>query len=174
MADNRVKELRRLGQSIWYDNISRSLLTSGGLGRLIDDGLLGMTSNPTIFEKAISGSADYDKSMRRLIEKGAKAADVFDALSIEDVSLAADEFRRVYDQTGGVDGYVSIEVAPTLANDTRRTIADARRLWKALSRPNILIKVPATRAGLPVIEQLLSEGINVNITLMFSMTHYEA
>ena len=174
MADNRVKELAKLGQSIWYDNISRRLLTSGGLRQLIDEGLLGMTSNPTIFEKAIIGSADYDESLRRLMASDAKAEEIFDALSIEDVGLAADEFRRVYDRTGGADGYVSIEVTPALAHDTRRTVAEARRVWKTLDRPNILIKVPATRAGLPAIEQLLSEGINVNITLMFSMTHYEA
>jgi transaldolase/glucose-6-phosphate isomerase len=174
MADNRVKEMARLGQSIWYDNISRSLIASGGLSKLIDDGLLGMTSNPTIFEKAIVGSRDYDESMKKVIGDGANVEEIFDALTIEDVGLAADEFRRVYDRTAGGDGYVSIEVAPTLAHDARRTVAEARRLWKTLNRPNILVKVPATREGLGAIEQLLAEGININITLMFSMTHYEA
>jgi transaldolase/glucose-6-phosphate isomerase len=174
MADNRVKEMARLGQSIWYDNISRSLIASGGLSKLIDDGLLGMTSNPTIFEKAIVGSRDYDESMKKVIGDGANVEEIFDALTIEDVGMAADEFRRVYDRTAGGDGYVSIEVAPTLAHDARRTVAEARRLWKTLNRPNILVKVPATREGLGAIEQLLAEGININITLMFSMTHYEA
>ena len=174
MTANRVKELARLGQSIWYDNISRSLLTSGGLRRLIDEGLLGMTSNPTIFEKAILGSGDYDQALRRLIGEGASVEDLYDALTLDDVGRAADEFRRAYDRTGGADGYVSIEVAPTLAHDAAGTLAAARRLWRALDRPNIMIKVPATRPGLGTIEQLLSEGINVNVTLMFSMTHYEA
>lgn len=174
MTENRVRGLAKLGQSVWYDNISRSLMTSGGLRSLLEEGLRGMTSNPTIFQNAISGSSDYDDSMRRLIIDGADASAIFDALAIEDVGLAADEFRSLYEETDAGDGYVSIEVAPTLANDTQATIEDARRLWQALDRPNILIKVPATRAGLPAIEKLLSEGINVNITLMFSMTHYEA
>jgi len=174
MAPNRVKELARLGQSIWYDHISRHLLASGGLRLLVDEGLLGMTSNPTIFEKAIAGSADYDDDVRGLVQRGAGANDIYDALTIDDVGRAADAFRPVYDQTGGADGYVSIEVAPTLANDTQGTLADARRLWKTLDRPNVMIKVPATRPGLGAIEQLLAEGINVNVTLMFSMTHYEA
>ena len=174
MTTNRVRELAKLGQSIWYDNISRKLLTSGRLHELVDDGLLGMTSNPTIFEKAIAGSGDYDGDMRRLVADGASVETIYDALTISDVAAAADELRRVYDRTNGLDGYVSIEVAPTLANDAEGTIADARRLWTMLDRPNIMIKVPATRPGLGAIEQLLSEGINVNVTLMFSMTHYEA
>lgn len=174
MGVNRVKALAQLGQSIWYDNISRSLLTSGELRRLIDDGLLGMTSNPTIFEKAIAGSGDYDADLRRLVADGASVSDIYDSLTIADVGAAADELRAVYDRTQGMDGYVSIEVAPTLARDTPGTIADARRLWAALDRPNVMIKVPATRAGLPAIERLLSDGVNVNVTLMFSMTHYEA
>ncbi len=174
MAINRMKELARLGQSIWLDNISRNLLTSSGLRALIDDGLLGMTSNPTIFEKAIAGSRDYDEALQRLIAGGASVDEIFDALTLEDVGMAADEFRHVYDRTGGGDGYVSIEVAPTLAHDTERTLDEARRLWRALDRPNILVKVPATRAGMPAIERLLGEGININVTLMFSMTHYEA
>ena len=173
-TNNRVKGLARLGQSIWSDNISRKLITSGDLRKLIDEGVLGMTSNPTIFEKAIVGSSDYDDAMRKLVKDGASVDEIYDALTIEDVGAAADEFRRVYDQSDGADGYVSIEVAPTLANDTERTMDEARRLWQTLDRPNILVKVPATRAGLPAIEQLLSEGININITLMFSMTHYEA
>jgi len=174
MTTNRVRELAKLGQSIWYDNISRTLLTSGRLHELVDDSLLGMTSNPTIFEKAIAGSDAYDSDMRRLVAGGASVETLYDALTISDVAAAGDELRRVYDRTNGLDGYVSIEVAPALANDAEGTIADARRLWKALDRPNIMIKVPATRPGFGAIEQLLSEGINVNVTLMFSMTHYEA
>ena len=174
MTTNRVQDLARQGQSIWLDNISRHLLTSGGLRRLIDEGLLGMTSNPTIFEKAIAGSGDYDEAMRALLKDGASVEDIYDGLTLQDVGMAADEFRGVYDRTSGGDGYVSIEVAPNLAHNTRATLKEARRLWRALDRPNIMIKVPATREGLPAIEQLLGEGLNINITLMFSMTHYEA
>ncbi|HLF28321.1 MAG TPA: transaldolase [Anaerolineae bacterium] len=174
MTTNRVQELSRLGQSVWYDNISRQLLGSGGLRRLIAAGLLGMTSNPTIFEKAMRDSREYDTALRRLIKSGAQGDEIYEALTIEDVGAAADEFRRVYEQTGGGDGYVSIEVSPTLAHDAAGTLAEARRLWQTLNRPNIMVKVPATRPGLGAIEQLLSEGLNINITLMFSMTHYEA
>jgi len=174
MAINRVRELAKLGQSIWYDNISRKLLTSGRLGALVDDGLMGMTSNPTIFEMAIAGGDDYDGDVRRLVAGGAGVEAIYDTLTISDVAAAADELRRVYERTSGLDGFVSIEVAPTLANDAGGTVDDARRLWKALDRPNIMIKVPATRPGFGAVEQLLSEGINVNVTLMFSMTHYEA
>jgi transaldolase len=170
---NNVQRLARLGQSIWFDNIERRLLTSGGLDGLIAEGLLGMTSNPTIFEKAIGGSADYDEAVGRLARRGAGAEEICEALFVEDVGLAADRFRPVYDQAGGADGYVSIEVSPRLAHDTEATLADARRLWKKLARPNVMVKIPATRAGLPAIETALAEGINVNVTLMFSMTHYE-
>jgi transaldolase len=152
----------------------RSLLTSGELEKLISqDGLGGMTSNPTIFEKAIGGSADYDDAMRRLVAAGASAGEICDALFIEDVGLAADRFRPVYDQTGGGDGFVSIEVSPLLAHDAERTLSEARRLWQALARPNVMIKIPATREGLPAIEAAIADGININVTLMFSMRHYE-
>jgi transaldolase/glucose-6-phosphate isomerase len=171
---NRIQQLSQLGQSIWYDNIQRKMITSGKLKAMTDEGLLGMTSNPTIFEKAIGGSSDYDESLRQLIGDGKGALEVYDALTIEDVGLAADVFRSVFDRTKGADGYVSIEVSPKLAHDTAGTLADARRLWKTLARPNVMIKIPATKAGLPAIEQALAEGINVNITLMFSMEHYEA
>lgn len=169
---NRVQQLARQGQSIWLDNIQRKMITSGELKRLIDDGLLGMTSNPTIFEKAIGGSGDYDEAVQRLIGQGADTAQIYDALTIEDVGLAADEFRPVFERTGGLDGYVSIEVSPLLAHDTQGTLDDARRLWETLKRPNVMIKIPATKEGLPAIEQALFEGINVNVTLMFSMQHY--
>ncbi len=152
MTDHRVKELKRLGQSIWYDNISRELITSGRLRELIDEGLWGMTSNPAIFEQAILGSHDYDDSMRTLIENAADVGEIYDALTLEDVGVAADEFRRLHDETDGADGFVSVEVAPTLAHETEHTMEEARRLWTALDRPNIMVKVPATRAGLPAIE----------------------
>jgi transaldolase len=171
---NNLQKLAELGQSIWIDNIQRKMLTGGGLQAMIDEGLLGMTSNPTIFEKAIGSSGDYDEALRVLAKQGATTAQIYDELTIEDVSLAADIFRPVFDRTQGKDGYVSIEVSPKLAHDTTGTLADARRLWQTLKRPNIMIKIPATTEGLPAIEQALSDGINVNITLMFSMKHYSA
>jgi transaldolase len=150
------------------------MLIDGGLQAMIDQGLLGMTSNPTIFEKAIGGSSDYDAAMQKLVAQGATVEQIYDALTIEDVGLAADLFRPVFDRTHGKDGYVSIEVSPQLAHDTAGTLADARRLWAALQRPNVMIKIPATQEGLPAIAQVLADGINVNVTLMFSMTHYVA
>lgn len=173
MANN-VQRLARLGQSIWFDNIERRMLGSGALDALVAEGLLGMTSNPTIFEKAVAGSADYDPALRRLAAAGASDLEICDALTIEDVGAAADRFRGVYDRTGGGDGFVSIEVSPRLAHDTEATLAEARRLWRTLARPNVMIKIPATREGLPAIEQAIADGIHVNVTLMFSMAHYEA
>jgi transaldolase len=173
MANN-VQRLARLGQSIWYDNIERRMLGNGALDGLLSDGLLGMTSNPTIFEKAIAGSADYETSLRHLAADGASALEICDALFVEDVGAAADRFRPVFDRTGGNDGFVSIEVSPRLAHDTDATLADARRLWRTLARPNVMIKIPATREGIPAIEQAIADGIHVNVTLMFSMAHYEA
>jgi transaldolase/glucose-6-phosphate isomerase len=169
-----IQKLAELGQSIWIDNIQRKMLTGDGLQQMIDEGLLGMTSNPTIFEKAIGGSSDYDEAMKRLVAQGANVEQIYDALTLEDVGLAADLFRPVYDRTGGKDGYVSIEVSPKLAHDTAGTLADARRLWQTLQRPNVMIKIPATLEGLPAIQQALTDGINVNITLMFSLEHYLA
>jgi transaldolase/glucose-6-phosphate isomerase len=171
---NNLQQLAQHGQSIWYDNIQRKMLTGGGLQAMIDQGLLGMTSNPTIFEKAIGGSSDYDAAMQKLVAQGATVEQIYDALTIEDVGLAADLFRPVFERTHGKDGYVSIEVSPRLAHDTAGTLADARRLWATLKRPNVMIKIPATKEGLPAIEQALAAGINVNVTLMFSMTHYLA
>jgi transaldolase len=171
---NNIQKLAELGQSIWIDNIQRKMLTGGGLQAMIDEGLLGMTSNPTIFEKAIGSGNDYDEALRPLVARGATAEQIYDALTIEDVGLAADIFRPVFDRTQGRDGYVSIEVSPKLAHDTAGTLADARRLWQVLKRPNIMIKIPATKEGLPAIEQALADGINVNVTLMFSMNHYLA
>ena len=168
-------ELKRLGQSIWLDNISRGLLNSGELKRLVEqDGISGVTSNPTIFEKAISHGTDYDGAMRELIRRGASDSDIYAALTVADIQAATDVLRPVFDATRGDDGYVSIEVSPKLAHDTAGTLADARRLHAAVNRPNLFVKVPATREGIPAIQQLLCEGININITLMFSMEHYEA
>ncbi len=174
---NPLKELEKCGQSIWLDYIRRSLMTSGELGRLIrEDGLRGVTSNPTIFEKAISGSKDYDDALRLRLgeDPHADAAVLFEMLAIEDIQKAADAFRPVYESTQGADGFVSLEVSPRLAHDTEGTLAEARRLWKALDRPNVMIKVPATPEGIFAIAALIGEGINVNITLMFSLAHYEA
>lgn len=173
---NPLKALQIEGQSIWLDYIRRSLMTSGELNRLIDeDGLRGMTSNPTIFEKAINGSADYDESLRKLLEKDphVDVTTLYETLAIEDIQMAADILRPVYDETRGGDGYVSLEVSPKLANDTENTIAEAGRLWEAVARPNLMIKVPGTPAGVPAFEELIADGININCTLMFSLQHYE-
>jgi transaldolase / glucose-6-phosphate isomerase len=173
---NPLLELEAHGQAVWLDYIRRSLLTSGELKRLVEqDGLSGLTSNPTIFEKAIGGSADYDDTLRRLLSKEAKTetAALFEMLAVEDIQSATDIIRPVYDRTKGADGFVSLEVSPGLAHNTQETIRQAERLWKEVSRPNLMIKVPATSEGIPAIEHLLSMGINVNITLMFSLEHYE-
>ncbi|MFC2037939.1 transaldolase family protein [Chloroflexota bacterium] len=148
----KLHELAQLGQSIWYDNIRRALLDSGELQALVEAGVVGVTSNPSIFEKAIAGSSDYDGALADLVTEGKSAEQIYEALALEDIRRAADLLRPVYDRTGGVDGYVSLEVSPTLAHDTEGTVADARRLFAALDRPNIMIKVPATPAGIPATE----------------------
>ena len=175
MSESRLHQVSQLGQSIWYDNIQRRLITSGDLQRLIDeDAIVGVTSNPTIFEKAIDGSADYDDQLKELVSQGiTDPKQIFDALSIHDIQAAADLFRAIYDQTSGGDGYISIEVAPNFANDTRSTISEARRLHKLVDRPNIMVKIPATREGLPAIEEMIYEGVNINITLIFALEIYE-
>jgi len=173
MKINPLKQLATLGQSIWLDYIRRDLISGGGLRRLIDeDGLRGMTSNPAIFEKAIVDSDTYDEDIRAMALGGKNAAAIYEALSQRDVQGAADELRSVYDKTEGKDGLVSLEVNPHLAHDTQGTIQEARRLWGLLNRPNVFIKVPATPEGLPAIQQLISEGINVNVTLLFALTRY--
>jgi len=173
MENNPLKQLAAFGQSIWLDYIRRDLLTSGELGRMIEeDGLRGMTSNPSIFEKAIVESHDYDEDIRSMALQGTGAKEIYEALSQHDVQSAADTFRSLYDKTDGQDGYVSLEVNPHLAHDTDGTIKEARRLWEALNRPNVFIKVPATAEGLPAIQQLISEGINVNVTLLFGVPRY--
>ena len=174
---NPLKQLQEQGQSVWLDYIRRDLLTGGGLKRLRDeDGLRGVTSNPTIFDKAIAGSSDYDETLRSLLAKDPHATPekLFDHLEIEDIQMAADILRPVYDQTDGDDGFVSMEVPASMAHDTAATVSEGKRLWKAVVRPNVMIKVPATPEGIPAIEALIAEGVNVNITLMFSLGHYEA
>lgn len=168
----KLHELADLGQAIWIDYIRRSFITSGELQSWIDKGLRGVTSNPAIFEKAIAHSDDYDEQIQTLLDKDAES--IYEALAVRDIEMATDAFRPVYDSTGGDDGYVSLEVNPHLAYDTKGTVEEARRYFAELDRPNLMIKVPATREGIPAVEQLISEGINVNITLMFSMDHYEA
>ena len=169
---NPIARLAELGQSIWYDFIKRDLLTSGELKRLIDqDGLRGMTSNPTIFEKAIGGSTLYDQDLRKL--QGKAPADAAEAVMVAEVQAACDIFRPVYDKHEGRDGFVSIECAPTSANDTEATVTEARRLWKSVDRPNVMIKIPGTKAGVPAVRRVLAEGINVNVTLLFAVERYE-
>jgi transaldolase len=173
MKENPLKKLEALGQSIWLDYIRRDMIDSGELQRLIEkDGLSGMTSNPSIFEKAIAESQIYDQDIHAMANKKKDGKLIYEALSQYDIKKAADAFRSVYEKTDGKDGYVSLEVNPHLANDTKGTIEEARRLWSALNRLNILIKVPATTAGLPAIRQLISEGINVNVTLLFGLQRY--
>lgn len=160
------------GQSIWLDYISRDLIDSGQLNVLVAEGLRGMTSNPTIFEKAISGSADYDPEIRAGEAAGHSPEQIFESLAVADIRRACDALRGVYDLSGRTDGLVSLEVSPKLAHDTDRTITAARRLWQTVDRPNLMIKVPGTAAGLPAIRTLLAAGINVNVTLIFSLDQY--
>jgi transaldolase len=167
-----MRGLLERGQSVWLDYLRRGMTRSGELASMIDDGLRGMTSNPTIFEQAIAGSADYDEALRERSTDSITDLQLFESLAIEDVREAADAFRTVYDETDGSDGFVSIEVAPEFARDTTATITEARRLWTAVGRPNAMIKIPGTREGWPAIEQCLREGININITLLFSVEHY--
>jgi transaldolase len=174
---NSLKQLGDYGQSIWLDYIRRDLITSGEFQRLVeDDGVHGVTSNPTIFDKAILAGTDYDDALRSLLaaDPDSDALTLFEKLEIEDLQMAADILRPVYDHTKGADGFVSIEVSPRLAYDTAGSIAEARRLWKAVNRPNLMVKIPSTVPGVQAVEVLFAEGINVNITLMFSLAHYEA
>lgn len=173
-AKNPLKSLLDYGQSVWLDYIRRSLMTSGELKRLIhEDGLRGMTSNPAIFEKAIAGSTDYEDALSNLISENLDAKQIYEALAIRDIQDAADALRPVYEQSRRRDGYVSLEVSPLLAHDAPGTLAEARRLWKTVGRENVMIKVPGTPEGVPAFEQLISEGINVNVTLLFAQSTYE-
>jgi transaldolase len=174
---NSLKQLQDRGQSIWLDYIRRDLLTSGEFQRLVEeDGVHGVTSNPTIFDKAIASGTAYDDALRLLLstDPDRNAQLLFEKLEIQDLQMAADILRPVYDQTEGADGFVSIEVSPRLAYDTAASIAEAQRLWKAVNRPNLMVKIPSTVDGVQAVEVLIAEGININITLMFSLAHYEA
>jgi transaldolase len=164
-------------QAVWLDFIERDLLTGGGLARLVaEDGVRGVTSNPSIFQKAIEGGGPYDEAVAGLLAADPEMTTVqlYEALAIEDIQHAADTLRSVWDESRGGDGYVSLEVSPHLARDTEGTVAEAKRLWQAVNRPNLMIKVPATPEGIPAIEDLIAGGINVNATLMFSLADYEA
>ncbi len=173
MDENPLLKLQALGQSIWLDFISRGTLVSGELeGYIRNDSLRGVTSNPSIFEKAIAGTHDYDKAIHDLMVQGKTVDEIYTALTLEDIQHTADLFRPVFDRLDRRDGYVSLEVSPRLAHDTQGTIEEARRLWKALNRPNGMIKVPATRQGLPAIRTLIGEGININIPLLFGLPRY--
>jgi transaldolase len=169
-----IAALQSLGQSAWLDFISREILDNGGLRRLIEeDNLQGVTSNPTIFDKAISHSADYDEQIQRLVREGADADAIYYALTSDDIRRALDLFRPTYDRTGGQHGFVSLEVSPLMAHSTSDTISEAKKLWALLDRPNAMIKIPGTDEGLPAIEECLFEGININVTLLFSVEAYE-
>jgi transaldolase len=173
MSVNPLVRLGQLGQSPWYDYITRDLITGGELARLIrEDGLRGMTSNPTIFEKAIAGSRLYDQDIRSLTDEGRAAQEIFEHVAVADVRAACDAFDGVFQESGGGDGLVSLEVAPTLAHDTAGTIREAERLWAAVDRPNAMIKIPGTLAGLPAISHCIAAGVSVNVTLLFSVERY--
>ena len=171
---NRLVQLQDYDQSVWLDSISRGLIQSGQLQDLVDnDGLRGMTSNPAIFEKAISGSDDYRDQLRALHAAGKSTTEVYEAVAVTDIQSACDVLRPVYDASDGEHGLVSLEVSPELAFDTAGTIGEVRRLWQQVDRPNLMIKIPATDEGIPAVQQMLTEGYNVNITLMFSLTDYD-
>ena len=169
-----LKELHSLGQAVWLDFISRELMASGELSRRVEAGLRGLTSNPAIFEKALAQGGDYARQAAQLAAQGLDAKAIYEGLAISDIKAAADALRRVYDATDGADGYVSLEVSPELASDTAGTLAEARRLWREVARPNLMVKVPGTPAGVPAIRDLIAEGINVNVTLLFSQAAYRA
>ncbi len=174
-ATTPITAIQAHGQSVWIDFISREFLDSGNLRKMIEtDDLRGVTSNPTIFEKAIGYGSQYDEQFKQLVKQGADAQAVYDALTTTDIRNALDLFKETYTRTKGLDGYVSLEVSPILANDTEKTISEAVRLWKILDRPNAMIKIPGTPAGLPAIEECLFQGININVTLLFSVHAYEA
>jgi transaldolase len=173
MAHPKIEALLSEGQSLWLDDISRTWLQTGHLQRQIEEGVRGVTSNPTIFEKAISAGTAYDDQISDLIRRGLSAGDIFEAVAVDDIRNACDLFRPLYDATNGGDGFVSIEVAPQFARDTEGTLGEVRRLWGSVDRPNLLVKIPGTSEGVPAIRTALSEGININITLLFSIFNYE-
>ena len=169
-----LNQLTELGQAVWLDYIRRSFTRAGDLQALINQGVRGVTSNPAIFEQAIAGSDDYDEDIQRFASENRSVNDIYEALAIEDIRQAAELLRPLYDRTDGRDGYVSLEVSPALAHDTAGTVADAKRLFIATDRANLMIKIPATPAGIPAIESVIAAGINVNVTLIFSLAQYEA
>ena len=175
MKENPLLQLAAFGQSIWLDYLSRKVLVSGEMASLIrDDGVSGVTSNPAIFEKAIAGSADYDQAIAQLSRQGLSAAEIYETLAVDDICATADLLRPLYDKVEGRDGFVSLEVSPLLAHDSAGTVMEARRLWSRVERPNLFIKVPGTMEGLVAIRQLIGEGINVNVTLLFGIPRYRA
>ncbi|MGA9117352.1 MAG: transaldolase [Bacteroidota bacterium] len=171
---NTLRQLARLGQSIWYDNVNRGLLTGGGLRAMVEEGCLGVTSNPTIFEKAIAGSADYDGQIARLMRENPalRTGRLIQELMMTDIRMACDVMRPVYDGTAGLDGFVSIEVTPSRARLTAETLEEVEFLWKTVDRPNLMVKIPATQEGLPAVEESLARGRNINVTLIFSEERY--
>ncbi|MDB5059775.1 MAG: tal [Chloroflexi bacterium] len=174
MAANTLQELYEHGQSPWIDNITRGMLTSGELQRLIDLGIVGLTSNPTIFQKAISAGGEYDEALRTMVREGKTLDEIYEGLVLDDISNAARILRQVYGRTDGGDGFVSIEVSPELAHDTEKTVNDGKRFFRFLNAPNIMIKVPGTPNGVPAFRTLIGEGVNVNVTLLFSLESYRA
>jgi transaldolase len=175
MSNSRLKQINEHGQSIWLDYLSRDMIESGMLQRLIDeDGISGVTTNPAIFEKAITTGKAYDETIMRMTRQGKYALDIYRSLTVQDVTAAADMFYPIYESTGNRDGFVSLEVSPHLAYDVENTVKEAHELWEQLNRPNVLIKVPATEAGLQAIRQLITDGINVNVTLLFGLERYRA
>jgi len=174
MTNNPLLKIQEFGQSIWLDYIRRSMITSGEMKRLIEkDGLRGVTSNPSIFDKVIAGSDDYDTTIHALAMEDKGVGDIYHALTVEDIRMTADVFRDLFDRSGGENGFVSLEVNPHLAYDAQGTVIEARELWQTLDRPNVFIKVPGTREGLSAIRQLISDGINVNVTLLFGLPRYK-
>jgi len=170
---NPLIQLKALGQSVWYDNIDRSQLNSGQFKRLLDeDGVVGVTANPTIFQKSISHGDAYDAQITQLIKEGKSTNEIYEAIILQDIRTVADILRPIYDSTNRQDGFVSLEVSPDLAHNTEGTISEVRRFWKMVNRPNLMIKIPATQEGIPAVRQALTEGINVNITLIFSIEFY--
>jgi len=170
---NPLLDLKALGQSVWLDDIDRGQLRSGLFGRLVDeDGLTGATGNPTIFEHSITHDTTYDEQMQQLLQEGKASKEIYEALAMTDERTVADLLRSIYDRTSGQDGFVSIEVSPYLAHDTEGTLSEVRRFWQTIDRPNLMVKIPSTPAGIPAIRQALAEGININITLIFSIENY--
>jgi transaldolase len=171
---SRLRDLHKFGQSPWYDNIERGLLLSGGLMRLVDDGIMGVTSNPSIFEKAIDGSKAYDEDIKKFSQEGKNINQIYDELTTWDIARATEIMSNTFQSTGKIDGFVSLEVPPDLAHDAEKTVQEAERLFKKINRPNLMIKIPATKEGPAAIKEAIAKGINVNVTLIFNQEHYKS